>query len=260
MSSDLFSVKGKTALVTGGTRGIGYMIAEGLLKAGARVYISSRKESACIEAQKSLAEFGDVHAVPCDVSTEESCAALVAAYAAQEDALNILINNAGATWGTAFDDFPDAAWDKVLAVNVKAPFTLTKLARPLLEKGSSASDPARVINIGSIDGLSVPEFGNYSYSASKAAVHHLTRHMAATLAPSILVNAIAPGPFPSKMTAGPLEAKGDQIRAASPVNRIGEPDDIAAAAIYLSSRATNFVTGAVIPLDGGLSTTLGIKV
>jgi NAD(P)-dependent dehydrogenase (short-subunit alcohol dehydrogenase family) len=258
MFSELFSVSGKTVLVTGGTRGVGYMIAEGYLKAGARVYITSRKAAACAEAQNALSEFGAVHAIPCDVTSEEQCRALIDAIAAREPGLQVLINNAGASWGASFEEFPDAAWDRVLGANVKGPFTMTRLARPLLEQGSSALDPARVINIGSIDGLVVPGFGNYSYSASKAAIHHLTRHLAAELAPSILVNAIAPGPFPSKMTAALLDEVGDQMKAASPVGRIGEPDDIAAMTVFLSSRASNYVAGAVIPLDGGLTTTIGL--
>ncbi len=248
--SELFSIRGKTALVTGGTRGIGLMIAEGYLRAGARVYISSRKQQACTEAQAWLSQYGEVHAIACDVSSEQQCAALIDAITERESALDVLVNNAGATWGASFDEFPDAGWDKILAVNLKAPFTLTRLARPLLEKASTAEDPARVINIGSIDGMIVPGFGNYSYSASKAAIHHLTRHMAADLAPSILVNAIAPGPFPSKMMEKSLEELGDELRAASPVRRIGRTDDIAA----------TYMTGAVIPLDGGLSTTVGIHV
>ncbi len=259
MFPEIFSVEGKTVLVTGGTRGIGYMIAEGYLKAGARVYISSRKEAACAEAAENLSRYGEVHAIPCDVSSEAQCRTLIEAVAARESALHVLVNNAGASWGAPFDEFPDAAWDKVLDANVKAPFTLTRLARPLLEQAAAEGDPARVINIGSIDGLVVPGVGNYSYSASKAAVHHLTRHMAAELAPSILVNAIAPGPFPSKMMAKTLEEVGDELRAASPLGRIGEPADIAATAVFLSSRASNFVTGAVIPLDGGLATTVGIR-
>jgi NAD(P)-dependent dehydrogenase (short-subunit alcohol dehydrogenase family) len=259
MTSGLFSVEGKTILVTGGTRGIGYMIAEGYLRAGARVYLSSRKEDACRQAESALSEFGEVHAISCDVSAEDQCRSLVDAIAQHESKLDVLVNNAGATWGTSFDEFPDFAWDKVLATNLKAPFTLTRSARPLLDEAASDEAPARVINIGSIDGLSVPGFGNYSYSAAKAGLHHLTRHLAADLAPSVLVNAIAPGPFPSKMTAKPLEANGDQLRAASPVRRIGRPDDIAGAAIYLSSRATTFMTGEVITLDGGLSTTLGVR-
>ncbi|KXF51337.1 3-oxoacyl-ACP reductase [Rhodococcus sp. SC4] len=259
MKSDLFSVDGKTVLVTGGTRGIGYMIAEGYLRAGARVYISSRKEEACRKAAQDLSQFGEVVAIPCDVSSEEQCRALIDEISDRESRLHVLINNAGATWGAPFDEFPDSGWDKVLAANVKAPFNLTRFARPLLEKASIEGDPARVINIGSIDGIFVPGFDNYSYSASKAAVHHLTRHMASELSPSILVNAIAPGPFPTKMMEKALEESGDTLREANPVGRIGTPEDAAATAIFLSSPASSYITGAVIPLDGGLSTTLGIK-
>ncbi|MEB3032104.1 SDR family oxidoreductase [[Mycobacterium] nativiensis] len=259
MFPELFSVAGKTALVTGGTSGIGYMIAEGYLRAGVRVYISSRKPEACRQAEQELSQFGEVHAIPADVSREDQCRSMIDAIAAREDRLHILVNNAGATWGAPFDEFPSAAFDKVLTLNVKAPFVLTQLARPLLEAASAADNPARVINIGSIDGLAVPRVGNFSYSASKAAIHQLTRHLAAELAPSILVNAIAPGPFPSKMMAATLDAVGEQLAAASPVKRIGRTEDIAAAAVYLAAPATNFMTGAVIPLDGGLSTTAGIR-
>ncbi|HEX7321865.1 MAG TPA: SDR family oxidoreductase [Mycobacterium sp.] len=256
--SDLFSVTGKTALITGGTRGIGYMIAEGYLRAGVRVYISSRKADACQRAEQELSQFGEVHAIPADVSDVEQCRTLIDAVAAREDRLHILVNNAGATWGAPFDEFPAAAFDKVLNLNVKAPFLLTQLARPLLEAAAAEDNPARVINIGSIDGLAVPVMSNFSYSASKAAIHHLTRHLAAELAPKILVNAIAPGPFPSKMLAPVMDTLGDQLAAASPVKRIGRKEDVAAAAVYLASPATNFMTGAVIPLDGGLSTTAAI--
>lgn len=258
MFPDLFSVTGKAALITGGTSGIGLMIAEGYLRAGVRVYIASRKADACKAAQEQLAEFGEVHAIAADVSQEDQCRTLIEAVGAREDALHILVNNAGATWGAPFDTFPGAAFDKVLTVNVKSPFVLTQLARPLLEAASTVEDPARVINIGSIDGLTVPRLGTFSYSASKAALHQLTRHLAYELAPSILVNAIAPGPFPSKMMAATLEAAGDRVAAGTPVKRIGQTEDIAAAAVYLASRATNFMTGAVLPLDGGLSTTMGL--
>lgn len=258
MFPELFSVAGKTALVTGGTRGIGYMIAEGYLRAGVRVYVSSRKPDACQQAQRELSQYGEVHAIPADLSRDDDCRALIDAVAAREDRLHILVNNAGATWGAAFDEFPPAAFDKVLTLNVKAPFLLTQLARPLLAAAAQPDNPARVINIGSIDGLLVPRTRNYPYSASKAAVHQLTRHLAAELAPEILVNAIAPGPFPSKMMAATLDAVGDQLIAASPVKRIGRTEDVAAAAVYLAAPATNFMTGAVIPLDGGFSTTAGI--
>ncbi len=260
MGPDLFSIAGKTALITGGTSGIGLMIAEGYLRAGARIIVSSRKADACAATQEALAEFGEVHAIPADVSREDQCAELIDAVGAHTDKLDILVNNAGATWGAPFDDFPTAAFDKILTLNVKAPFVLTQLARPLLEAASTGDDPARVINIGSIDGIVVPRMGTYSYSSSKAAVHQLTRHMAHALAPTILVNAIAPGPFPSKMMAATLDAVGDRLAAGTPVGRLGRGDDMAGAAIYLASRAANYVTGAVIPVDGGLSTTAGLSI
>ncbi|WP_099024274.1 glucose 1-dehydrogenase [Mycolicibacterium palauense] len=259
MFPDLFSVSGKTALITGGSSGIGLMIAEGYLRAGARVYISSRKPDACAVAAQRLAEFGEVYSIPADVSDEQQCRELVEQLAAREDSLDILVNNAGATWGAPFDAFPAAAFDKVLTLNVKAPFLLTQLARPLLEAAADEEDPARVINIGSIDGIVVPRMGTYSYSASKAALHQLTRHLAYELAPTILVNAIAPGPFPSKMMAATLEAVGDRLASATPVGRIGRTEDVAAAAVYLASPAANFLTGVVLPVDGGLSTTAGLQ-
>jgi len=256
---ELFSVAGKTALITGGTSGIGLMIAQGYLQAGVRVYISSRKPDACAAAQEQLAQYGQVHAIPADVSSEEQCAALIAGISERESALHILVNNAGATWGAPFDSFPPAAFDKVLTLNVKAPFVLTQLARPLLEAAATSDDPARVLNIGSIDGLTVPRLNTFSYSASKAALHQLTRHLAYELSPTILVNAIAPGPFPSKMMAATLDAVGDRLAAAVPVKRIGQTEDMAAAAVFLASRAANYITGAVLPVDGGLSTTVGLQ-
>ncbi|MCG5433953.1 SDR family oxidoreductase [Mycobacterium sp. MYCO198283] len=259
MYPELFSVAGKTALITGGTSGIGLMIAEGYLRAGAKVYVSSRKPDACTAAAERLSEFGEVYAIPADVSTEDGCRALIDEVGTRESALHILVNNAGATWGASFESFPPAAFDKVLTLNVKSPFVLTQLAHPLLKAAVGDDDPARVINIGSIDGLTVPRLGTYSYSASKAGVHQLTRHLAYALAPDVLVNAIAPGPFPSKMMAATLDAVGDQLAANTPVKRIGRTEDMAAAAIYLASRASNFVTGAVLPVDGGLSTTAGLQ-
>lgn len=256
MTSDLFSVAGKTALVTGGTRGIGYMIAEGLVKAGARVFVSSRKADACAKAEQELSKHGEATAIPADLSDPQQSAALAEQVAAQTSELHVLVNNAGATWGAGFDDFPVSAWDKVINLNLRAPFVLTQQLRSLLEKASRDGDPARVINIGSIDGIAVPGFENYSYSAAKAGLHHLTKHMAAALAPTILVNAIAPGPFPTKMIEVPLAEQGDEIRAKSPLNRIGTPADAAALAIFLSARGSSFITGATIPLDGGMSTTM----
>lgn len=255
---DLFSLTGKTALVTGGTRGIGYMIAEGLLKAGVRVLISSRKPDACADAERTLSEFGEVTAFPADLSSPEDSARLAQLVAENTSELHILVNNAGATWGAPFDEFPVSGWDKILNLNLRAPFVLIQQLRPLLDASSRDDDPGRVINIGSIDGIAVPTFENYSYGAAKAGLHHLTRHMAAELSPKILVNAIAPGPFPTKMLIGAVSDGGEQLRAANPLGRIGTPDDAAALAIFLSSRGSSFITGATIPLDGGLTTTATI--
>jgi len=254
---DLFSIAGKVALVTGGSRGIGLMIARGFVEAGAKVYISARKADACEAAAAELSQHGTCIALPADLSTEAGARRLAEAIAAREPALHVLVNNAGANWGAPLAEFPDEAWDKLLALNVKAIFHLTRALLPLLEKAASAADPARVINIGSIDGLHVPDLDTYAYSASKAAVHHLTRVLAKKLAPRrITVNAVAPGPFESKMMAQTLRNFGKLIVESCPLKRIGEPEDMAGIAIYLASRAGAYVTGAVIPVDGGMSTTL----
>jgi NAD(P)-dependent dehydrogenase (short-subunit alcohol dehydrogenase family) len=252
--SELFSIAGRTALVTGGSRGIGLMIARGYVEAGAKVYISSRKADACDRVAAELSEVGQCIALPADLSSEAECRRLAEAVAEREPSLDILVNNAGATWGAPLEQFDEAAWERVLALNVKGVFHLTKFLVPLLEKAGTADEPARVINIGSIDGIHVPILETYSYSASKAAVHQLTRHLARRLAPTVTVNAIAPGPFESKMMAATLEAAGDAIAASAPLKRIGRPDDMAGAAIFLASRAGAYLTGAVIPVDGGIAT------
>jgi NAD(P)-dependent dehydrogenase (short-subunit alcohol dehydrogenase family) len=254
-ASSLFDIAGKTALVTGGSRGIGLMIAEGFVDAGVKVYISSRKADVVADVAAELSKKGTCIGIPADLASESECSRLANEVAAREDSLDILVNNAGATWGAPLEDFDEAAFERVLALNVKGVFHLTKFLVPLLRQAGTVEEPARVINIGSIDGIQVPALETYSYSASKAAVHHLTRHLAKKLAPTITVNAIAPGPFESKMMAATLEAFGEQIAASAPLRRIGRPDDMAGAAIYLSSRAGAYLTGAVIPVDGGISTT-----
>jgi len=201
-----------------------------------------------------LSELGECLSLPADLSTEEGCRALADAVAAREPALHILVNNAGNTWGAPFEEFDDAAWERVLSLNVKGVFHTTKFLTPLLRAAATEDDPARVVNIGSIDGIHVPVLETYSYSASKAAVHQLTRTLARRLAPQVTVNAIAPGPFESKMMAATLEAFGDSIAASAPLKRIGRPDDMAGAAIFLASRAGAYLTGAVIPVDGGMAT------
>ncbi len=254
---DLFSIEGKVAVVTGGSRGIGLMIARGFVEAGAKVYVASRKGAACQEVAAELSKVGTCIGVEADLSTQAGCRALAEAVAADESALHVLVNNAGANWGAPLEEFPDSAWDKLWNLNVKGAFHLTVALLPLLEKAASASDPSRVVNVGSIDGLHVPALDTFAYSSSKAAIHHLTRVLARKLAPRhITVNAIAPGPFESKMMAETLRRFGKEIRSGCPLGRIGEPEDMAGIAIYLASRAGAYVTGAVIPVDGGISTTL----
>jgi NAD(P)-dependent dehydrogenase (short-subunit alcohol dehydrogenase family) len=254
-ASGLFDVAGKTALVTGGSRGIGRMIAEGFVDAGVKVYISSRKADVCEQVAAELSQKGTCIALPADLSTEAECRRLAGELAGREDAFDILVNNAGATWGAPLEDFDEAAFERVLALNVKGVFHLTNFLVPLLQQAGTVEEPARVINIGSIDGIGVPTLETYAYSASKAAVHQLTRHLARQLAPEVTVNAIAPGPFESKMMAATLDAFGEQIAAAAPLKRIGRPDDMAGIAIFLASRAASYITGAIIPVDGGIATT-----
>lgn len=252
----LFGLDGKTALVTGGTRGIGMMIARGLLQAGAEVVISSRKAEACEQAVATLSAFGQVRAVPADLSRHEECKRLAADVLAHTDSLDILVNNAGATWGEPLESFPPAAWDRVLDLNLKSPFWMVQELLPALRRAGTQDDPARVINIGSIDGIHVSPMSTYSYSTSKAAIHQLTRVLAKELGPQhITVNAVAPGPFPSKMMAATLDTFGEAIAASAPLRRIGRDDDMAGIAIFLASRAGSYLNGAVIPVDGGIATT-----
>jgi NAD(P)-dependent dehydrogenase (short-subunit alcohol dehydrogenase family) len=232
------------------------MIARGLVRAGARVVVSSRKAGDVAAAARELGEIGDCEAIVGDVSTQDGAAALADATRARFPALDILVNNAGVTWGASLEDFPQSAWDRVMHTNVEGVFHLTVALLPALRAAAEPDDPSRVINIGSIDGLRTPIVENYSYSASKAAVHMLTRHLAKRLASEhITVNAIAPGPFESKMMAFLLDnpESREMIEQSVPLGRIGRPDDAAGLALFLSSRAGAYVTGAVIPLDGGIT-------
>ena len=254
--AELFSIRGKTAVVTGGSRGIGRMIATGFVSAGARVYICARKAEACDAAAAELSKVGDCISIPADLSTVAGVEAFASRVAALEPKLDILVNNAGAAWGAPLEEYPDSAFDKVLSVNLKGIFHLTRLLLPLLRAAATESDPARVINIGSVDGLRVPITENYAYSASKAAVHMLTRHLARTLVGDhVNVNAIAPGLFPSRMTAYLFESEhAEEVVGDIPMKRAGTAEDIAGTAIYLSSRAGAYLTGVVLPVSGGIAT------
>jgi 2-deoxy-D-gluconate 3-dehydrogenase len=260
--ADLFSVAGKVALVTGGSRGIGEMMASGLLANGAKVYISSRKAEVCDATAERLsaAYDGTCVSLPADLSTLEGIDSVVARLREHESSLDILINNAGASWGGTIDEFPESGWDKVMDTNVKGVFFLTQRLLPLLEAAGSADDPARVVNIGSVDGMKVPAFDTWSYGPSKAALHHLTRQMGNRLVKrNVIVNGIAPGPFPTWMLSTGIGTGGDvdgtdwdALGKAIPRGRIGTAEDVAGLTIYLCSRAGAFTIGEVITCDGGI--------
>ena len=251
-TAELFSLKGRSALITGGSRGIGRMIAEGFLRAGARVYISARKADACVATADELSVIGPCVSLPADVSTQGGVQQLVAAYQQHEKSLDILVNNAGAAWGAPYEDFPESGWDKVVDLNLKAPFFLTQALTPLLKKAAT-DHLAKVIHIASIDGVSVNPQETYSYAASKAGLIHLTRRMALKLAPErIAVSAIAPGAFASTMNKDARD-HGDEVAQRIPLGRIGTPEDMAGAAIYLASRAGDYVVGSTLIVDGGVT-------
>jgi NAD(P)-dependent dehydrogenase (short-subunit alcohol dehydrogenase family) len=254
---DLFNIDGKVAVVTGGSRGIGAMIARGFVENGVKTYITARKEQELRATEQELAKLGQCIAIPADLSSVAGVTAFAAAIRALEERVDILVNNAGATWGAQIDEFPESGWDKTMDLNVKSLFFLTQQLLPELRAAVSKDDPARVINIGSINGITHPHMNNYAYSASKAAVHQLTRHLGADLAPQgINVNAIAPGFFPSKMTAHLLPHEAE-MSSGFPCARLGNAEDAAGTAIYLCSRASAWVTGHTIVLDGGLVANAG---
>jgi len=253
--NDMFGLDGRIALVTGGSRGIGKMIVEGYLAAGcARVYISARKTA---QIEEAVADFetrypGKVIGLPVDLSTVEGCRALAKELEAREEKLDILVNNAGAAWGEPFENFPEAGWDKVMDINVKSPFFLTQALHNLLKAAGTPARPAKVINIGSIDGLRLNPWETYSYHASKAAILYLTKRMAARLVQdNIIVTAIAPGAFQSDMNKAARD-HGDAVAKSIPTKRIGVPEDMAGAAIFLASKAGDYVVGETIAVDGGL--------
>lgn len=250
--NELFSLQGRTALITGGSRGIGRMIAEGFLAQGATVYISARKAAACDQTAAELSKLGPCFSLPADVSTVEGARALVAAYAAREGQLDILVNNAGAAWAAPFDEFPESGWDKVVDLNLKTPFFLTQALHGHLRKAGQ-DRVAKVINIASIDGVSVNPMETYSYAASKSGLIHLTRRMALHLIKdNIAVTAIAPGAFASDMNK---DARDHEVEVATriPSGRIGTVEDMAGAAIFLASRAGDYVVGSTLVVDGGVT-------
>ena len=249
---NLFDIKGKVALITGGSRGIGEMIAEGFVKQGVKTYISSRKKEQCDNTAMRLSKFGQCISIPADLTQINQIQNLFSTINKNEKKMHILVNNAGAAWGADFDNFPENGWDKVMDTNVKSVFFLTQKLAKILEKSGNNSDPSRVINVGSIDGVGIPRAETYSYPASKAAVHQLTRVLANRLAHrNININAIAPGPFQSNMMAHSLKEYGEQIKNSVPRGRIGVPEDMAGTAIFLCSKASSYITGSIIPVDGG---------
>ncbi|WYZ41648.1 hypothetical protein EsH8_V_000543 [Colletotrichum jinshuiense] len=255
-AASLFNVKDKIVLVTGGAKGIGYMISEGFVANGATVYVSSRDAAACSAAAEALTARGPgkALAIPADLQKLEDCKSLVEELSRQTGGrLHVLVNNSGAAWGESFDAYPDAAWTKLLTLNLHRVFTLTQLAAPLLEAAAADADPARIINIGSVDGLRVPLMSSFAYSASKAGLHHLSRALARELGPrGVTSNTLACGPFESKMMKATLDSMRATLEEEMPLRRIGTPQDVAGACLFLASRAGAFVTGATITVDGGI--------
>ncbi|KAK7525799.1 short chain dehydrogenase/reductase family protein [Phyllosticta citriasiana] len=256
-SASLFDVKGKVVLVTGGAKGIGRMISEGYVTNGAKVYISSRDAKACEAAVAELNKAGQksggtAHAIPADFYKESDCKKLAEEFSKREKKLHVLVNNSGSNWGAPYEQYPDSAWTRVLTLNLQRVFTITQLVTPLLEAAAVEGDPARIINIGSVDGLKVPALETFAYSSSKAGLHHLSRVLAHHLGQrNITSNTLACGPFESKMMAATLKKFKSDIENSVPLHRIGKPEDVAGACLFLSSKAGAYVNGATISLDGG---------
>ncbi|MEC9363556.1 MAG: SDR family oxidoreductase [Pseudomonadota bacterium] len=252
----LFDISGKTILVTGGATGLGRMMAEGLVRAGADVLVTSRNADAAGDAAREMSAWGRCEGIGANLSSAEAATALAAEVKARRKQLHVLVNNAGRTWGAPLESFPDSAWNSIMTVNVQAPFTLVRDLLPLLREGATEADPARVLNVGSMAGMVVERINAYSYAASKAAIHHLSKVMAADLAgDNVAVNTIAPGYFPTRMMAH-IRDDDEKLAALAgrvPLGRVGHPDDIAGLCVFLASRASAYMTGALIPVDGGLS-------
>ncbi len=253
MMKDLFSLEGRTAVVTGGSRGIGKMIAQGFIEQGAKVYITARKAPACDQTAEELSKIGTCISLPHDLSTVDGCKAFTAEFLTHENALDILVNNAGAAWGAEFKEFPETGWDKTMDLNVKSLFFLTQALHDPLKAAASADKPAKVINIASIDGIKINPWETYAYQASKAAVIHLTRRLAARLIEdNICVSGIAPGAFGSEMNKATRDA-ADMVAKMIPAKRVGKPEDMAGIAVYLASKAGDYVVGDTLAVDGGIA-------
>lgn len=253
MMKDLFSLDGRTAIVTGGSRGIGKMIAQGFVEQGAKVYITARKAPVCDQTAEELSKFGTCVSLPHDISTVDGCRAFAADYLTHENSLDILVNNAGAAWGVEFAEFPESGWDKVMDLNVKSPFFLTQALFEAMKAAASPDNIAKVINIASIDGIKINPWETYSYQASKAAMIHLTRRMAARLIQdNIAVSGIAPGAFASNMNKAARD-QGDAVATMIPAKRIGRAEDMAGAAVFLASKAGDYVVGDTLAVDGGMA-------
>jgi NAD(P)-dependent dehydrogenase (short-subunit alcohol dehydrogenase family) len=253
MMQDLFSLEGRVAVVTGGSRGIGKMIAQGFVEQGAKVYITARKAPACVETAEELSKLGTCIAMPHDLSTVEGCRAFAAAVTEREPKLDILVNNAGAAWGEPFDQYPEKGWDKTMDLNVKSLFFLTQALHPALKAAASPERPGKVINIASIDGIKINPWETYAYQASKAAVIHLTRRLAARLIEDdICVSGIAPGAFVSEMNFAARDMP-EQVAKRVPAKRVGRPEDLAGTAVFLASRAGDYVVGDTLAVDGGVA-------